>query len=221
MARGPIIAYSIEQLITKVYLENPGWRSKDVREEVSTRLRKNHPDMAPEWPGLSAVQKVLARVHKKERELPPDHEDSPWSVSDITEYPIPPEALPTVLREWADALVKGKPLTIREARWAARLYHVIKESGYLDAGLLTVMAEKYALLEKTIRLLTARDKLPDKEQKMWLLWQDDSVLYYFMAKDDEPIKWQTTDMADLIKRQTTDIADLKAKLKIGAKGGKL
>ncbi len=188
MAKGPFVTYSVERLITQVYLENPDWRAKDIREEVNTRLRKNDPGIAPGWPSVSTIQKVLARIHNKKRELPPDPEDSPWSISDITQHPIPPEVLPAVLSEWADALVRGKPLTVREARWVACLYHVIKESGYRDAGLLAVMAGKYALLEKTTQFLTVKDKLPEKEQKMWLAAYDDSVLYYFMTKDDRPIR---------------------------------
>lgn len=187
MAKGPIITTAIEQLIIKTHLEKPAWRAKEIREEVNAQLRKNDPSISPGWPSLSTVQKVLARIHKKERESPPDPEDAPWSVSDLTQYPIPPEVLPAVLRAWADALEMGTPLTIRQVRWAARLYYVIKESGFLDGRLLATMARKYAFLEKTIMFLAANDKLSVKEQKQWLLWHDDSILYYFMAKDDRPI----------------------------------
>jgi hypothetical protein len=190
MAKGPIITSAVEQLIIKVYLRKPTSLAKKIREEVNDRLRKNDPSIAPEWPSLSSVQKVLARIHKKERELPRDPEDRPWSVSNLTQYPIPPETLPAVLRAWADALHRGAPLTIREVRWAARLYYVIKESGYLDAGLLSTMARKYAFAEKTASFVTAKVHITDRqeEDKLWVLWRDDAILCHFMTRDERPLR---------------------------------
>ena len=190
MAKGPIITSAVEQLIVEVYLRKPSRLAKEIREEVNDRLRKNDPSIALEWPSLSSVQKVLARIHKKEKELPRDPEDHPWSVLDLTQYPIPPETLPAVLRAWADALHYGAPLTIREVHWAARLYYVIKESGYLDAGLLTTMARKYAFAEKTVRFVTAKVMITDRQEadKLWVSWRNDAMLCYFMNQDERPLR---------------------------------
>ena len=190
MAKGPIITSEVKQLIIKAYLRKPTWRAKEIREEVNTRLRENDPSIAPEWPSLSAVQKVLARIHKQERELPRDPEDRPWSVSDLTQYPVPPEALPTILRAWANALHWSASLTIREVRWAARLYYLIKESSVFDVGLLTTMARKYAFAEKTVSFVRAHVKVTDRqeEDKLWLSWHDDAILCYFMNQDERPLR---------------------------------
>ncbi len=209
MAKGRIITSAVEQFIIKVYLRRPTWRAREIREEVNARLRENDPSITPEWPSLSAVQKVLARIHKKEKELPQDPEDRPWSVSDLTQYPIPPETLPTVLRAWADALHWSAPLTIREVRWAARLYYITKESSVFDVGLLATMARKYAFAEKTIRFVTATVKITDRqeEDKLWMLWRDDSILYYFMNQDERPLRKVVKEMKRRMPYMLEDAED--------------
>jgi len=68
-------------------------------------------------PKVSTIQKMLGKLPK---EL--DKKDGAWSVLTLPDFPIAPDALPTVLRAWAAMReAKDRQLTIREAQWVARL----------------------------------------------------------------------------------------------------
>ena len=119
--RGPNVTDEIEALIAAVHQKHPKWKAPKVRDEVSSIICKNNPSLSFYWPSLSIVQKVLATVRKKEKELPNNPQDKPWSTATLDSYPIPPEALAVVLKLWKSRIEKGDGLTIREAKWAARL----------------------------------------------------------------------------------------------------
>lgn len=141
MAKGPVLPDEVKALITRVYLERPYLRAKEVRHEVNDRLRERNPSISPDWPGLSIVQKVIAPLRK----LPPDPEESPWSLYTLSKYVIPADALPVVLEAYG-LTIKWKleePLTIREAKWVARLYRVLT-----DAEELVVAAKECASNER-------------------------------------------------------------------------
>lgn len=130
MAKGPKITGEIEIIITQVYLRNPGWRAKEIQGEVNRQLHERNPNVNPDWPGLSAVQKLLAKIRKQRKESPPNPEDSQWGITTLPQYEIHPELLPTVLRVWVEIHEKKWPqklFTIREAKWIARLSHVFKD----------------------------------------------------------------------------------------------
>ena len=108
---------------------------------------------------------------------------------------MPYEALPTVLKVWIDAFVQDRPLTIREALWLARLYHIFKDAGRInDIPLLTEIATDYALREKASRLTEQR---ADKQKDKKLHWIDDARLVELLYRDGRPmdkivseIKWR-------------------------------
>ena len=53
-------------------------------------------------------------------------EDKAWTVASLGEYPIPPEALSTILQLWIWMLdEEGMVMSIREAKWAARFYAAV------------------------------------------------------------------------------------------------
>ena len=185
MAKGPIIRNSVRELIVGVHQEHPTWRAKEIQRKVNDTLRERNPRISRDWPGVSAVQKVLAPIHAKERKLPPDPKDRPWSVLDIVQYPIPPDTLPFILRQWNIRLLRGKPLTIRHVLWTARLYYVLKESkyyalGYGDRAIL--FDEIYTMRERAINLIGER---PKSRKDMWEYWYWDAWLYKNMTGDSE------------------------------------
>lgn len=150
MAKGPIVTNEIESFIARVYDEHRTWNAKQVQREVSYLLHKENPQLPKGWPGLSAVQKVLAKVRKGERELPVDPQDEPWSMASLETYPILPEALSHVLQLWQIFnLDFGMTFTIRDAKWTARLYHLLKEK---RINALTTMVINYSWNEKAARL---------------------------------------------------------------------
>jgi hypothetical protein len=126
MARGNVLTPGIKKLIVKVYLEHPEWHTRKIREEVINQyhqVSRIYDD--PNWPGLSVIQKELAKIRKKKSELPPEESelDNPWDVGSLLKYNIPPQAIPTLLqiRKTQDDFSEW-PLTIRQARWIGRLH---------------------------------------------------------------------------------------------------
>jgi hypothetical protein len=66
-------------------------------------------------PALSTLEKLISEYSHKS-----STEDGPWSIDTLDKNPIPPEALPKVLEAYKQHK-DGEPLTIREAKWIARL----------------------------------------------------------------------------------------------------
>jgi len=146
MAKGPIITAKVRQLIAEVYLQYPKWRAKEIRKEVSKRLVNENPISRPDWPGLSIIQKELVSIRRRNNEMAAESQglDGPWGTSNLAEYPISPEALPSVLQVWVYVRENmNKPFTIREAQWAGRLYATAK-----DIATLAKFALRHALNER-------------------------------------------------------------------------
>jgi hypothetical protein len=127
MPHGPIITDSVKNCIARVFLDHPDWTSYKVHSEVHARLLKADPQTPPEWPKLSTIQKVLAKLRAVKADMYPKLQwlDEPWDVTTMAKDEIPPEALPTVLKmavHFQQTL--GRQMTIREVRWAARLSSV-------------------------------------------------------------------------------------------------
>ena len=145
MAKGPRITDGIRWVIARIYLEHPDWRAKEVRMELSTWLCKENPELNPDWPGLSTVQKELTKIRENDKERPSKSKglDNPWSIGALVEYDIPAQAIPTVLRvgvEMAD--IMKRPLSIREAMWVGRLHSLTQ-----DINTLIIWAATYAIHE--------------------------------------------------------------------------
>ena len=126
MPKGPVVTPEVDALIAHVHRENPKWKAPRIRNEVRFKLRdpklkkqlKLPPVLPPEWPSLSRVQKKLVEIRKSE--LEPSDEDKPWTIFTLNDYPISPEALPKVLKQYRE--VKDFcGLSIREAKWIVRL----------------------------------------------------------------------------------------------------
>jgi len=144
MPKGPLVTHNVEALIGAIHKEHPKWKAKQIQKEVHLLVKKQDPSTPPKWPGLSAVQKVLATVRKRENE--PDPQEKPWclSVQDSDpEHSIPNDAIPAVLKVWARRAEKGWPFSIREAKWAARLWEVIPATPKLSR-----MASIYAIADQ-------------------------------------------------------------------------
>lgn len=113
-------------------------RAKEVRAEVARELkeqgRSDH-----QLPQLRTVQDILQKARQRfsedEKAL-----DEPWCMGSLERYPLPPDALPAVLRVWKLTLTFYKPLTIREAKWVARLHSVSPD----DTQSLVMWAGVYA-----------------------------------------------------------------------------
>lgn len=170
MAKGPIVTAGVEALIASVYQQHPKWKAPRVRYEVEEILHKKNPNFPKGWPSLSKVQKILATVRKNMAK--PSPEDEPWSLLTLSnpDYDIAAEALPTVFDLWAYALREyKKPLTIREIKWAARLYRIIQN----DKEELLILSDQYATSEKAYKALGDKSASIVKE----IGFQIDTELY--------------------------------------------
>ena len=127
MARGPEITDEIKVLIYKVHEEHPKWTNQEIRNWVLAAVHKDKPSLPKEWPSKYVIDRIMPKIREqvKQSKLSPNPIDRPWSTTTMAQYPIPPEALPTVLYVWAWARVnEGIKLTIRDVQWLARLYAV-------------------------------------------------------------------------------------------------
>jgi hypothetical protein len=112
-------------------------------------LLKGDPHTPPGWPRLSTIQKVLAKLRKVDAEMYITLQwlDGPWDVTTITKDEIPPQALPAVLKmavHFKQTL--GRPITVREVRWAVRLSSVQNMSKLYDFILEYTQEERLAEL---------------------------------------------------------------------------
>lgn len=141
MARGQVIPKVVRKLVVKVYMDDPSMPAKSVQMVVNAKLRESHPRIPRDWPGLSAVQKLLSVARLKHGASP---RDVPWSLYTLAEFDIPADALQTVLEAYATTIAwSAHPLTIREAMWVARLYRVMT-----DVEELTIAARQCAENER-------------------------------------------------------------------------
>ena len=100
----------------------------EIHKEISMRPALKRP------PALNTLEK---KVQETIRVLSENSDllDEPWTVQsmNIPDCSIPAEALPSVLQVWFFAQQWDHPFTIREARWAARLYAAITNTEPLYA----------------------------------------------------------------------------------------
>lgn len=135
MARGPIVTQEVENYISQVYSLHKKWKAPEVQREVVYNLNHNLelrkrlrlPAHLPKnWPGLNKVQKVLTVIRDYEKKHPSDPQDEPWSIASLEYYPMESHVFPVVRDLWRYRIIEGfRRLTIREAKWAARLSGLI------------------------------------------------------------------------------------------------
>jgi hypothetical protein len=151
MAKGPKVTEAVKALITTISRKHPKWKAPEVRNEVSIILCKTNPELHGSFPSLSTVQKVLATNRKNLKELAIDPQEKPWSIAALDQSQIPPEALPKLLEVFAYLLLKKEKewvhLTIREAKWIARLSFIVK-----DPEILYSAALEYAEAERVAQI---------------------------------------------------------------------
>jgi len=187
--RGPNIPGNIRKLIAKIYVENKDQTAHEVMTELHRQMeKKGRQDWPPGWPGISAIQKELEKFRKKHQDL--DDEDKLWGCIALSDYPLPPHTIPIVYRVWANALLIGKPLTIRQAKWASYLSHVYidkDDKGNIEEKVIETLrstASQAAAHEKVLKLTGG---LPARYSDMLWYWLQDAHLYYVLTGDGRPL----------------------------------
>lgn len=162
MPKGKKITPEVEALIALTYRKHPKWKAPEIRNEVEAILREKNPDTDRGWPGLSIVQKVLAIARKNESDESITGDDRPWSIGTLDKYPLSSTEIPIVLDVWKYReeqinILKhegfevpeynARTLTIREAKWAARLSQVFVSGTNKSIRDLSQFASIYAEME--------------------------------------------------------------------------
>lgn len=120
----------------------------EPRKITAATLRQLIRDMGYAAPSRLTLEKMISRARNVS-----DPEDVPWGVLN-TKDDIPPEILPTVLEVWMNVLSEEHqpPLTVRQAKWVARLCRLAPISGTSIRELLRY-ARIYAGHEQAMELL--------------------------------------------------------------------
>lgn len=75
-------------------------------------------------PKIRKVGLIIKAAREQSRGLSPEEAlmQKPWSMATLDEYPLPPETLPAVANAWRYAFITGEIFTIRQAKWASRIF---------------------------------------------------------------------------------------------------
>ena len=188
MAKGAVMTTQIKNLIAKIYLNDRSIKPTPAREKLLTRMKEIGLDkiFGHDYPSVSSVSKELTRIRNNDenRALGLKDLDKPWSVLSLADFPLPPEALPFALKAWAQALVSDKrPLTIRQANWIGRLYHIYSK----DTDSLFRMVEYISFQEYIAQITENYQVNPQDTHHIWL---NNLLLYLDLdeRKDTDVIK---------------------------------
>jgi hypothetical protein len=187
----PAIKPYIERLIaSRVFDEQKKPEEKRMPSKVlAFEIQQQLKRLGEQSPELSTLEKRISR-YSSTYEF--DSIDDPWTISSLSKYDIPPEALPAVMHQQAEAIKWNRTFSIREALWVGRFYYILKGTEWefeSYPGLVEMFANQYAKSEMLDEVLRDIGKSPDKETKLSLFERYyDSFVYYFMTKDEEPIK---------------------------------
>ncbi|MBM4461764.1 MAG: hypothetical protein FJ012_00315 [Chloroflexi bacterium] len=105
------------------------------------------------WSGKPPEIEVLEKKISKYRKIN-DPEEEPWDMSKLDKYPIPPEALPSVILCYVYRLEHGDTLlTVREAKWVSRIYAIWKDKAEEYVKALDYIASFLALGEVSMEFI--------------------------------------------------------------------
>jgi len=165
MSKGPRIKNWVKWHVREEALRNP----TEPREAVAQRIEEYLSGKEPA-PTREYLCKMISEARNRE-----GPEDRPWSVASLPNFPISPDALPYVLSVWGHAKTEGRPLTIREALWAGRLYRALESTHRNDLpALLCDFARRLAWRER------AMANYPASLEDMLHLWLADAELHDMM-----------------------------------------
>ncbi|MBN2074212.1 MAG: hypothetical protein JW762_01545 [Dehalococcoidales bacterium] len=116
MARGRKRNTTIELYIQQ-YVHDPENQDK-TREQLAVEMSNHIEDVM----GLRApTDETLIKKISEARNRPASIQDKAWSMATLDDYPIAPDVLPRVFSIWKQLQDRNEQLTIRQAKWAARL----------------------------------------------------------------------------------------------------
>lgn len=142
--RGPKISKEVRQLIISQAIHD----SKNMpRRALAVRLQ----DLIEKMGEVSPTEDTLARMISEARNQQPSELERPWSIGACSQYGIPADIVPLLIkvrqsriRAMKDIDLPPIKLTIRQARWFARLWPAVE----------TLVKKQYPFdVDKTLRYL--------------------------------------------------------------------
>lgn len=93
-----------------------------LADELIDEIMLKYPDRVP--PAFDTVIKDISKA----RNHAPSPLDKPWHMGTLKDYPLPPEAIPSILAalESREMFTRHREVTIRQALWISRLHTVVK-----------------------------------------------------------------------------------------------
>ena len=136
--------------MAEIYDANPQIKPTAAQQLILKKMQAEglHETFGRDYPGVSTVSKELKRLRDIDAARSTESKglDVEWTIQSLSKYPIAPDALPSVLNAWFETQsLKSEfrqvpSMTIRQARWVARLYCVIKDTKAL-LGYSMIMAD--------------------------------------------------------------------------------
>lgn len=149
MSKGPRITPTAKKIIAARAIKDP----KSPRQLVALEVQ----ELLDKMGERQLAQETLEKEISKARNRPKSLLDGPWSVGCLSQYDIPPEALPIVMFIYKKRLRDDRPyFTIRKVLWIARLHKLVA-----DPIVLEDMAEAYALREQINWILDSEPETRD------------------------------------------------------------
>jgi len=138
----------IERIWTDARSKGRDLSAQQVLIQSQARCRESGRLSPSRLPRMRKTQMILKDLRLKHEGLPPEIAEMsrPWTLAASVNagYGIPLEATAAIMRTWKRRLTLLEPLSIREARWVARLYSIVPDD---DEILLMHLAGLYALWE--------------------------------------------------------------------------
>ena len=134
MSKGPYLTPKVKRMLLEIYVADRQIKPSKARELLLERMKAKglNEIFGSDYPHGSTVSNQLKLLREKdEGRLPESKElDEPWHLSSLPKYPIPPEALPLIMRVYTknmcEAAMPAWNLSMREALWIGRLYRILE-----------------------------------------------------------------------------------------------
>jgi len=186
--RGPKISSTVRQLIISQAIHE----SKTMpRRALAVRLQELINKMGEPLP----TEDTLVRMISEARNKQPGELEKPWCIGACAYYNIPTDMIPVLVKiqklkaEYGNEEEMSKVLTLREARWIARLYHMAKP---LISKLPDVEENGLLWLDFIASSYVQRERVSEQMNEQYPNTTDLDRLYFYsedFLNDDVLISW--------------------------------
>jgi len=186
--RGPKISNEVRRLII-------GQAIHDARNMPRRALAVRLQDLIEKMGEISPTEDTLAKMISEARNKQPSEVEKPWSIGACSYYNIPTDMIPVLIKiqklkaEYGNEEEMSKVLTLREARWIARLYHVAKP---LISELPDFEENELLWLDFIASSYVQRERVSEQMNEQYPNTTDLDRLYFYsddFLNDDVLISW--------------------------------